>query len=64
MAKVAEDAALELELNDQRIEVKVPRHIQVAVNHLQKQREKAQARFDQAKAELETIDAMISLAKG
>ena len=64
MAKVVEDAALDLDLDDERIEVKVPRHIQVAVNHLKKQREKAQARFDQAKAELETIDSMIALAKG
>ena len=34
MAKIAEDAAMELSLNDERKETKKPRHVVIAINHL------------------------------
>ncbi len=56
----ADEVTAELPLNDERLVVKVPRHVMIAVGHLNKQRDKAKARLQQAQAELTSLDAAIA----
>jgi hypothetical protein len=61
MAKVAEDAALELPLNDERKpEKKVARHVAVALRHLNAQRDKLAEKIASDQSELDSLDASIA----
>ncbi len=66
MAKVAEDAAIELPLNDERIEPKkVNRHVQVALNHMNIRKAKLTAQVDALNKEIEDLDDAIgALSRG
>lgn len=58
--KVAEDAAQELPLNDERLPTKKQsRHVTIALNHLNKQLEKALAKRKTLDKEIEELDAAI-----
>ena len=61
MAKVAEDAAIELPLDDERKPEpkKVPHHIAVALRHLNAQRDKLAVKIKAEQAELDSLDASI-----
>ena len=60
MAKLNEDAALELPLNDERKpEKKVPRHTAIALRHLNLQRDKLAEKIAAEQSELERLDASI-----
>lgn len=65
MAKVAEDAAEELPLNDERIEAapkKLNRHVVIALNHMHKRRDTLTDQIDRLVEErkdlLEAIEAL------
>lgn len=61
MAKIAEDAAMELPLNDERKpEKKVPRHTAIALRHLNIQRDRLAEKIDEMKVELTSLDASIA----
>jgi hypothetical protein len=61
MAKASEDSAIELPLNDERKpERKQGRHIVIALNHLNKQRDALAEKIVYLKLELDSIDASIA----
>lgn len=67
MAKVAEDAAAELPLNDERLEEatttapkKQGRHIVIALRHMRIQRDKLNAQLDELVKERDSLDASIA----
>lgn len=59
MAKIAEDAAMELSLNDERKETKKPRHVVIAINHLSERRKNLLAKKSAIDEELAGLDAAI-----
>ena len=60
MAKVDENAELaELPLNDELRETKKNRHVVIALNHLNKQRNKLLSQRDKLTKEIEGLDAAI-----
>jgi hypothetical protein len=64
MAKITEDVAEELPLDDERtgtdVEVKKrPRHVVIALNHLEKQRSSAVVRFEAAQREITDLNKAI-----
>ena len=62
MAKVAEDAAEELLLNDERIETprKLNRHVVVAINHMTKRRLILIDQTDKLNREIEDLDEALA----
>ena len=60
MAKVDENAELaELPLNDELRETKKNRHVVIALNHMNKQRNKLLSQRDKLTKEIEGLDAAI-----
>ena len=60
MAKISENAAAsELPLNDERREVKKPRHVVIAINHLSERRKVLLAKKSAIDEELAGLDAAI-----
>ncbi len=60
MAKVAEDAAAELPLDDERVAPKkVNRHVTIALRHLNVQREKLLTKRADLTKQIDEIDAAI-----
>ena len=60
MAKISENAAAsELPLNDERKEVKKPRHVVIAINHLSERRKVLLAKKLAIDEELAGLDAAI-----
>jgi len=59
--KVAEDAAQELPLNDEKLpEPKKGRHVTIALNHMKKQRDGLRKKFDSLTKEMDALDAAIA----
>jgi len=63
MAKVAEDAALELPINDDRLEPKRGRHVTIALNHMQKQRDALTKKINSLSKERDGLDQAIDAIK-
>ena len=61
--KVAEDAALELPINDERLEPKVNRHINIALNHMTQQRNKLNTKIHNLTKERDAIESAIKALK-
>ncbi len=61
MAKIAEDAAAELPLNDERVETpkKLNRHVVIAQNHMKKRRAALDEQIAALTAERDGLDAAI-----
>lgn len=59
MAKVAEDAAAELSLGDERKEVKKNRHVSIAASHLKKRSDALTKKINELTAERDGCDAAI-----
>ena len=59
MAKVAEDAAAELPLNDERLPEKVSRHVTIAINHMTQQRNKLNTKIHNLTKERDAIESAI-----
>ena len=57
--KISENAATELPLNDERKEVKKPRHVVIAINHLTERRKNLLAKRSTIDEELAGLDAAI-----
>lgn len=57
--KVAEDAAQELPLNDERIPVRRNRHVTIALNHLRKRRTALEAQGKAIQTQIDEIEAAI-----
>ena len=57
--KISENAATELPLNDERKEVKKPRHVVIAINHLIERRKNLLAKKSVIDVELKALDEAI-----
>ena len=57
--KISENAATELPLNDERKEVKKPRHVVIAINHLSERRKNLLAKKSVIDVELKALDEAI-----
>jgi fumarate hydratase class II len=65
MAKITEDAAIELPLNDERIEFprKMNRHVVVALNHMHKRKAALNEQIERLEVErADLIEAITALA--
>ena len=58
--KIAEDAAIEIPLNDERTAPKkLNRHVVIALNHLRKRRDALEAQAKEIQKQLEEVDGAI-----